>query len=440
MTSARRFVASAFTALAVGVATTAMAQPALAGTVTDYGFGGRGFGTELRGGPVGVSSGRTAQAMLGCTRMTGEKRNNTAAAVDTGQGLYTGAINSTTQSYKTKKKFGERSTNRIAEVVIGDRNGVNITIEGLRTTSNASVNRRTGKLAAASTFASTDISANTGQEEIDDLLGGVGAGIGDLLDLIRDNGPIELPGLATIKLGSKNNIVRKNVAIAQASALRVILHGPDTKAGTRDDILAIIGKSRSTVRRGVTAGVFNGGAVPAKAQALGDLVKVGRLIQRPLPCEGTGGKPRTTSAAGGDLFQADALGLGAVEATSWGVQRANRSAKAWTRSRVAGLDLGGALRVNGIVGRALVTTNRQGKVTARSIKGSTIGSLVINGEAHAIPDPGQAIEVPGVAKLQFFVKDRSKRGIKVTALRVSLLDGTGAVVDLGTARTAIKRH
>ena len=65
---------------------------------------------------------------------------------------------------------------------------------------------------------------------------------------------------------------------------------------------------------------------------------------------------------------------------------------------------------------------------------------MIDGEEHAIPDPGQAINVPGVAKLEFFRTVRSKRGLQVAALRVSLLDGTGAVIDLGQARTYIARY
>lgn len=441
--SPRKIVATAVTTLAVAlVGTLSTAPAAVAGqTLTDYGFGGRGFGTELRGGSTGIRSGRTAQAQLGCTRLTGERRQNFAAAVNTdGQGLTADGIDSHTQSYETKRTFGTLSSNRIAKVVIGDPNAAHIKIEGLRTTANAFVNRQTGKLGARSAYTSTNI-ASTGTPA-DDVLNEADAGIKELLGAIaaEPNNELEIPGFGVVKLGSKNNKVRPRKSIAQASALRIVLYGEDTTRGTRDDILAIIGKSRSSVRAEVRSGVFTGGAVPAAAEALGGLVRVGPVIKRPLPCEGTGGKVRSTAGVGSDLFQAGAIRLGALKAESWGIQRDNRSAKAWTRAAVAGLNLGdGAIEVKGIVGRALVESTRMGKIKTRSTAGSAIGSLVLDGEEHAIPDPGQAIEVPGVAKLQFFVKQRYDRGVKMTALRVTLLDGTGAVVNLGTARTKIKR-
>jgi hypothetical protein len=44
-----------------------------------------------------------------------------------------------------------------------------------------------------------------------------------------------------------------------------------------------------------------------------------------------------------------------------------------------------------------------------------------------------------VAKLERKVVTRSKTGLKVVALRVTLLDGSGAVVDLGEAKLNIGR-
>ncbi len=49
------------------------------------------------------------------------------------------------------------------------------------------------------------------------------------------------------------------------------------------------------------------------------------------------------------------------------------------------------------------------------------------------------LEIPGIAKLERRVATRTATGIKVVALRITLLDGSGAVVDLGEAQLQIRR-
>ena len=48
------------------------------------------------------------------------------------------------------------------------------------------------------------------------------------------------------------------------------------------------------------------------------------------------------------------------------------------------------------------------------------------------------LNIPGVAKLERNVVHRYTNGISVIALRVTLLDGSGAVLDLGEAHLKIK--
>ena len=56
-----------------------------------------------------------------------------------------------------------------------------------------------------------------------------------------------------------------------------------------------------------------------------------------------------------------------------------------------------------------------------------------------VPDTG-VIEIPGVAKLEpSVVTKKVTDGLKVTALRITLLDGSGAVIDLGNARFQVRR-
>ena len=49
---------------------------------------------------------------------------------------------------------------------------------------------------------------------------------------------------------------------------------------------------------------------------------------------------------------------------------------------------------------------------------------------------------PGVAKIEFFVKDKTKRGMQVSAVVITLVDGTPGVstVRLGNASVHLKRR
>jgi hypothetical protein len=119
------------------------------------------------------------------------------------------------------------------------------------------------------------------------------------------------------------------------------------------------------------------------------------------------------------------------------VQRPGKST-GWERGAVAGIDIGdGQLVVDAIVGKVSVTRDG-GKVT-KSFRGSTVGRVTANGDPMEFPDTG-VIEVPGVARIERFVKDTFRNGASIVALRVTLLDGSGAVVDLGQARLAIRAH
>lgn len=99
------------------------------------------------------------------------------------------------------------------------------------------------------------------------------------------------------------------------------------------------------------------------------------------------------------------------------------------------LDLGGGIVVlDGIVGRATVT--RTAHHVTRSAQGTSVGSVTVNGVAQDFPKSG-VIAVPGVAKLETHLVKRSRTGLTVTAPRITLLDGSGAVDRLGRAQLKV---
>ena len=63
------------------------------------------------------------------------------------------------------------------------------------------------------------------------------------------------------------------------------------------------------------------------------------------------------------------------------------------------------------------------------------------GQLRPAPNPGQAFEIPGVARVEVPRRVLTANSVKVTALRITLLDGTaaGTVINLGNAQ-ALARY
>ncbi|UMG94542.1 hypothetical protein MF408_11620 [Nocardioides sp. TF02-7] len=118
----------------------------------------------------------------------------------------------------------------------------------------------------------------------------------------------------------------------------------------------------------------------------------------------------------------------------WGRQ-AGRRARGWTEAELADINiLGGTIVIEGVKARANVA-RRPGKIV-RNNRGSAALKITVNGTAYDVPLGG--LEIPGVVKIEEGVTTRTKRGIEVVGLRLSLLDGSAAVIDLGIAKANIR--
>jgi hypothetical protein len=58
--------------------------------------------------------------------------------------------------------------------------------------------------------------------------------------------------------------------------------------------------------------------------------------------------------------------------------------------------------------------------------------VTFEGDRQRFPDTG-VLEIPGVARLERGVVTRERNAISVVALRITLLDGSLATIDLGNA-------
>jgi hypothetical protein len=237
--------------------------------------------------------------------------------------------------------------------------------------------------------------------------------------------PLEIPGLVTIESARTAKTVGAGGADASALVLKITVIPSGTKAR--------LAFSRASIHGGVVSGLFRGSASGVQGHGLDGLVTAGRQPLSVMPCQGTGGEVRSKSLASVDL--ADQVVVGAVSSSERAWQT-KRKAVAWTQGDAASIDLGGgALHVDGIVGRVKMT--KVGRHVHYSTAGTTVGQVIANGEPQTFPDTG-VLEIPGVARLEpGVVVKHGKRDVKVVGLRITLLDGTGAVINLGNAQVGI---
>lgn len=93
----------------------------------------------------------------------------------------------------------------------------------------------------------------------------------------------------------------------------------------------------------------------------------------------------------------------------------------------------GAVVLTAIQSQANVV--RDGRSYQRTADGSSIGSLLIGGGEESLPDAGESLTVPGVARLTPQLVERDARSIAVVGLRIRLLEGAEVTEVLDVARS-----
>ena len=238
--------------------------------------------------------------------------------------------------------------------------------------------------------------------------------------------PVAIPGLATIYAGQHLARHSGTGAAATAYALRVDVVPTGTSVQ--------VARSHAQVNSGLVSGVFGGhSAATHVVTAGGGIASSGRNPLNLMPCQGTYGKARDSSLTAVDL--GGQLVVTGATTRERAAQRVG-DAHGISRAAVAQVDLGGGqLVIDAIVGKASV--RRTGQGVTSSDAGTQVGTVTANGQEQTFPATG-VLEIPGVAKLERDVVTRTRDGISVIGLRITLLDGSGAVVDLAEARLTIR--
>ena len=387
-------------------------QPAAAKkkTPTVFSFGAVGYGSRVKGGDVPFKSDSTAYQSIGCTNLAGiDKRNFTALSEIQDFGDAKGVR---TRTWTTSKDgvVSSYALNHISNVTAAESNAGKVEVERLRTISRAYHD-------ATGFHATTEVT-------VGDITYHGSDGTTQDLDPPTASQPVDIPGVVKISIGDTTHKASATRAAATADGLTVRFFPTNTTV--------VLAHSNARLGTGVMRGLFFGRAIGSETRADDPLLRSGAQPLMKMPCLGTGGevKRATTASVGEDSS------LGAHDVTTRQSGSSSRGrATGFEEASIESLTLGGgALTLTGIVGR--VNVSRTKTELVRDTAGTTIGSATINGQPFALPDL-DGFTIPGLVQIDTNVTTELKDGIEVVAVRLTFLDGSNRVTDLGHARLQI---
>lgn len=370
------------------------------------------YGTRVEGGQVPADSSATAFIVIGCSTQPGIDRDNVIADAELPGAGDASAVKSRVWTRRDGAEMHSYSRNSTAEVVLSESPLGKLSIRGVTSLSHAWYDGSRFRSESSTSIGKIVFTPPVGPAQE--------------IDIPTPGEPVTVPGVATLRIGQSNEKQSATGAQAWAVALRVTL----IPSGT--DVF--IARSKAQALSGVKYGRFGGYSAGTEASVLGGVLTSGRNPLTLMPCQGTNGKVIGKDDA--DLDLGGQLHVEGVSSKAWAKRFDNRS-EAWERGSIASLDLGGQLQVEAVVGKAKVTRMAGGK-RILSTEGTRIGAITFNGEPQELP-LDQVLEIPGVAKLEPKLVEKLPAGLKVIALRITLLDGSGAVLDLGVAKTTIRK-
>lgn len=377
---------------------------------TTYAMSAAGFGLRARGGDLPVSSGTWAYDAIGCTNKAGLDHGNHVESVDL-PGIGTAeAVDTRVSTVRAGRTTTVTSTHSIAKITVADTVAGTVSVEGITSTARAWRGPDGFGREAQTTVASVTLQPLSGPSVS--------------LAVPTIGHPVTIPGLLTLSMGEPLGSTSGRGAWARTTGLLLKVPGSDTRLE--------VARAKATINGGVKSGLFRGSSYAVDADALGGIATTGRQPLSLMPCQGTYGAVRSKSMARVDL--GDALVVEGLSSRQ-SADQDKRSAWAKERASVARVDVGdGALVVSTVVANAKAWRTSKGVRT--SAGGSGVGEIRVAGRRVRLPSSG-VLKVPGVAKLEAKVVSRKKNKITVTGLRLTLLDGSGAVVDLARANVQI---
>lgn len=388
-------------------------KSAAAPVPTDFGLHAMGYGTAIKGGDIPLASGATGFAHITCTTLAGLNRSNGVANVEL-PGLGTiDALDTKVSTVKKGKTVSAISHHALAGITLVETELGSLSLGAV--TADAKVwHNATGFHSSVNTeVAGIVLTPPDGDPQV--------------IAVPTPGQPVEIPGLLRITLGETKQVKKPGFVFARAQGLLVEILPSKTKVK--------IALSRARMTDEIVNSIMSGYAAGIKGKILDPVVTIGRTPVKELPCEGTGGEVKGTALV--DLNIPSAIDVATAQAKVFGAQWGRRRTRAWTEASIASFNLGeGRLVIEGIKARANVI--RKPGSLVRNANGTSTVTITADGEPHTIP-PSGVLEIPGLVRIEEAVTTKFRGGIQVIALQLTLLDGTGAVIDLGVARTQVKK-
>ncbi|MDQ3629492.1 MAG: hypothetical protein M3419_11920 [Actinomycetota bacterium] len=391
------------------VAGAAQAAPDARTTQTAFGLAAAGYGTRVQGGDVPAESGRTAFSIIACTKLAGLEKRNQLLSLINREGVRVSGVR--TRQWTTRQPntpngvtVSSHSLTTIASVKLGDTGllGDGLVIEGLRLKTRAFHDDRGFNTQRSFGFRNADL-----------------LGVPGLLDP-NPGETITVPGVGSVTFFSGARSKSKNGARVEAKGLKVRV--------TATDSIVTVGSAMSRITNKVPAGVLGGFGRAGNARVLDGTIVSGKLAVQILPCQGTNGEWIRNPTARLDL--PGTLVLGGAVGSARGDQISRTNAYGMTRGKIARAAIGG----RGLVIRAIkaqANVRKDGTTITKTAKGTSVGSITVNGNPRSVPAAGQTVNLAGVQITGRKVV-RTKFGIRVIALQVKI-PGVETKVNLGEA-------
>jgi hypothetical protein len=380
------------------------------GVPTSFVFAGSGYAARVVGGSLPAGIGKVAFASLSCTNDAGLTHIRTAATLNLpGVGTIKGA-RTRTFSFVSGDTTSDWTVSKIASVNLLNLGGLGqLSLDGIQSVTEAS--HDSSGFHAMTTSTLGDITLTV-------------LGIPTHFPVPPVGQTLTIPGLASISLGAGTTHVAGNSSSASNDAVKIQIIPLNTT------IYLAHGQSR--IQGGVRSALFKGGAYGVSANAAGGVVQLAKTPSQPMPCKGTDGVTKTNSTTAVSI--PGVVDLSALSASDQAKASA-KSANMWAEGDVAGVSLGGgALQITGVVGRA--SANLSHGVVTTSTAGTSVATVTLNGNPQTLP-LGGTLTIPGIATLKSDVETPLTNGVSVISLQITLLDGTGATINIGSAKAQI---
>jgi hypothetical protein len=246
--------------------------------------------------------------------------------------------------------------------------------------------------------------------------------------------PMSLPTLGSIVFNRQHAATHSGTHALTVTAFTLTIDGVNTLGLPGGKV--VIGQAAASLHAPVHHLAY--GSAYGTSINLGGVVKSGRTAPAYLPCGGST-KVETNTAASGSIPMALSGGLVTDRAVS---TDSKTRTTATTRSRIAGISLGGGMvTASAITARAHAV--RKGSKVTTSSAGTTVGDLTVNGMSEPA-NKATTESIPGLGTLYVDRVVKSKTGIRVYALELVLSApqgglAAGADIIIGAARAGVTK-